>query len=89
MAFGSATARLISKRALLKTSQRKIKLLEKQIETAVSQRALGQAAIQKVFALKIEIFEAKMSLINLRNDTYIAALDLQLASGQLLNTFEL
>ena len=89
VAFSSASARLTSKRALLKTSQRKIKLLEKQIETAVSQRALGQAAIQKVFALKIEIFEAKMSLINLRNDTYIAALDLQLASGQLLNTFEL
>jgi len=89
VAFGSATAQLTSKSALLKISQRKIKLLEKQIETAVSQRALGQAAIQKVFALKIEIFEAKMSLINLNSDTYIATLDLQLASGQLLQTFEL
>ena len=87
--FNSAKAQLSSKRALLNTSQKKIKLLEKQIETAVSQRALGQGAIQKVFALKIEIFEAKMSLIELRSDTYIAALDLQLASGQLLNTFGL
>ena len=87
--FGSAAAQLNSKRAFLKTSQRKIKLLEKQIETAVSQRALGQTAIQKVFALKIEIFEAKMSLINLRSDTYIAALDLQLASGKFLKTFKL
>ena len=80
---------LASNRSIFMTSNSKIQLLEKQLATASSQRALGQAAIQKVFDLKIEIFEEKLELIQLRISLYKSAVELQLATGQLLNLFAL
>ena len=70
-------------------SSKKIKLLDEQIKTATSQKTLGQTAIQKLFTLKIEKFDAQMDLTKLRGETYIAALDLNLASGSLLTLFDL
>ena len=87
--FNTAKSRLNSNQSLIQMSSKKVELLNEQIETATSQKALGQTAIQKLFALKIEKFEAQIALIKLRGETYTSALDLKLASGNLLNLFDL
>jgi outer membrane protein TolC len=89
VAFNTAKARLNSNQSLIKMFSKKIKLLDEQIKTATSQKTLGQTAIQKLFTLKIEKFDAQMDLIKLRGETYIAALDLNFASGSLLELFDL
>lgn len=87
--FNTAKSRLNSNQSLIQMSSKKVQLLNEQIEAATSQKALGQTAIQKLFALKIEKFEAQIALIKLRGETYTSALDLKLASGNLLNLFDL
>ena len=87
--FNTAKSRLNSNQSLIQMSSKKVELLNEQIEAATSQKALGQTAIQKLFALKIEKFEAQIALIKLRGETYTSALDLKLASGNLLNLFDL
>ena len=87
--LNTAKSRLNSNQSLIQMSSKKVELLNEQIKAATSQKALGQTAIQKLFALKIEKFEAQMALIKLRGETYTSALDLKFASGNLLNLFDL